>query len=76
MEPECSWRAAKNTQEGDENMPRHSLLPDGDPIRRVDRHSSTEQRSGGVMATEVTASSDGASPAMNYADKEFTVTRP
>ena len=52
MEPECSWRAAKSTQDGAENMPRHSLLPDDDPIRRVDRHSSTEQRSGGVMATE------------------------
>jgi hypothetical protein len=29
-----------------------SLLPDEDPIRRVDRHSSPEERSGAVLATE------------------------
>jgi hypothetical protein len=33
-------------------MPPRSLLNDDDPIRKVDRHSSTEQQSGGVMATE------------------------
>jgi hypothetical protein len=29
-----------------------SLLQDDDPIRRVDRHDSTEQKSGEVMATQ------------------------
>lgn len=33
-------------------MPRRSLLNDEDPIRQVDRHSSSEQQSGAVMATE------------------------
>jgi hypothetical protein len=33
-------------------MPRRSLLNEDDPIRRVDRHSSTEEQSSGVMATE------------------------
>jgi hypothetical protein len=33
-------------------MPRRSLVQDEDPIRRVDRHSSTEQQSDGVVATE------------------------
>ena len=33
-------------------MTRRSLLQDENPIRRVDRHSSTSQRSGGVFATD------------------------
>lgn len=33
-------------------MPRRSLVQDEDPIRRVDRHSSTEEQSDGVVATE------------------------
>lgn len=32
-------------------MPR-PLIPDQNPIRRVDRHSLTEQQSAGVMATD------------------------
>jgi hypothetical protein len=39
-------------QEGDDNMPRRSLLDEENPIRRVDRHSATEQPSDEVMATE------------------------
>jgi hypothetical protein len=33
-------------------MPRGSLVQDNEPIRRVDRHSSTEQQTHGVVATE------------------------
>jgi hypothetical protein len=33
-------------------MTRPSLLPDDDPIRRVDRHNASEEQSGAVMATE------------------------
>jgi hypothetical protein len=33
-------------------MPRRSLLPDDDPIHRVDHHSAAAQPPGAVMATD------------------------